>query len=136
MTQGMPISPVVHWASRADTLALEIALDVGTVMIACVALGLLVDDSTHFLYRLREEADRTADTRHAVARAMNLSGRPIVFTSIVLSLGFLVLGFASFNPVINFGILASMVAVLGLVFDLVVLPALLGAIRPRIGTAQ
>jgi predicted RND superfamily exporter protein len=111
---------------------LDIPLDVGTVMLACVALGLVVDDTTHFLYRLKEQGRQTPDTREAIARAIDLSGRPIVFTSIVLTLAFSVLVLASFNPVTNFGILAGMVIVLALIFDLVVLPALVGYLRPKI----
>jgi predicted RND superfamily exporter protein len=60
---------------------------------------------------------------------MSLAGRPIVFTSIVLSLGFSVLVFGSFNPVTHFGVLAGMIVMLAVVFDLVVLPALVGALR-------
>ncbi|MFQ5665584.1 MAG: RND family transporter [Candidatus Binatia bacterium] len=105
---------------------LDIPLDVGTVMIAGVALGLVVDDTIHFLYRVREHVQQTRDARRALALAMRGCGRPIVFTSIVLSLGFSVLVLASFNPVIHFGILASVVILLALVFDLVVLPAALG----------
>ena len=111
---------------------LDIPLDVGTVMLAGVALGLVVDDTTHFLYRLKEQRREVSDVREAIARAMTLSGRPIVFTSLVLALGFPVLVLASFNPVTNFGILAGMVIVLALIFDLVVLPALVGFLRPSI----
>jgi predicted RND superfamily exporter protein len=60
---------------------------------------------------------------------MSFAGRPIVFTSIVLSLGFAVLFFGSFNPVANFGVLAALVIALALVFDLVVLPAIVGCFR-------
>jgi len=111
---------------------LGISIDVGTVMIAGVALGLVVDDTTHFLYRLREQRTCAADTHDAIARSMNLTGRPIVFTSIVLSLGFSVLVLASFNPVVNFGILAGILIMLALFFDLVVLPALVGTFGTRI----
>jgi predicted RND superfamily exporter protein len=108
---------------------LGIALDVGTVMIAGIALGLVVDDSTHFLYRLKEERKGVADNRQAIAGAMTLVGRPIVFTSIVLSLGFSVLVLGSFNPVTHFGVLAGMVIALAVFFDLVVLPAIVGLLR-------
>jgi hypothetical protein len=108
---------------------LGIPLDVGTVMIAGVALGLVVDDTTHFLYRFKEQRRRGADTREAIARAIHLTGRPIIFTSIVLALGFSVLILASFNPVVNFGILAGLVIALAVFFDLVVLPALVGSLR-------
>jgi predicted RND superfamily exporter protein len=111
---------------------LGIALDVGTVMIAGIALGLVVDDSTHFLYRLKEERKGVADNRQAIAGAMTLVGRPIVFTSIVLSLGFSVLVLGSFNPVTHFGVLAGMVIALALFFDLVVLPAIVGLLRSSV----
>jgi predicted RND superfamily exporter protein len=110
---------------------LGIPLDVGTVMIAGVALGLVVDDTTHFLYRFKEQRRHGADTREAIAGAINLTGRPIIFTSIVLALGFSVLILGSFNPVVNFGILAGLVIALAVFFDLVVLPALVGSLRRR-----
>jgi predicted RND superfamily exporter protein len=111
---------------------LRIPLDVGTVLIAGVALGLVVDDTTHFLYQLKRQRRRATDTHAAIARAMNRTGRPIVFTSVVLSLGFLVLVFASFSPLVNFGILASVVILLALVFDLIVLPAMVGILGSKL----
>ncbi len=108
---------------------LHIPLDVGTVMIACVALGLVVDDTIHFLSNLKLETTHTPDTRVALAATVLATGRPIIFTSLVLSLGFLVMTLASFNPIIHFGILSGMVILLAMVFDLVVLPALLGFVK-------
>ena len=63
---------------------------------------------------------------------MRLSGRPIIFTSIVLSLGFSILVLASFSPLVNFGILASVIILLALVFDLIVLPAMIGILGTRL----
>jgi predicted RND superfamily exporter protein len=117
------------------TLALmpvfDIALDVGTVMIAGVTLGLIVDDTIHFLYRFKAEAQQRGDVRNAIAHTMHRTGRPIIYTSVILSLGLLVLGFASFRPVIYFGVLSSLVVVLAVLFDLVVLPAILGFVGMR-----
>jgi len=110
---------------------LGISLDVGTVMIAGVALGLIVDDTIHFLYRFRMEMRDAESATDAVQAAMKATGRPIVSTSLILGLGFLVLIFASFNPVIHFGILTTGVILLALVFDLLVLPALLVLLRWR-----
>jgi len=88
------------------TLALmpffNIALDVGTVMIAGVALGLVVDDSIHFLTRLKLNLQLENSTHPAIASAIEKTGRPIIFTSIILSFGFTVLTLASFNPVHSF----------------------------------
>jgi uncharacterized protein len=103
---------------------LKIPLDVGTVMIAGVALGLVVDDTIHLLARLRIETDRSGDIQGALAATLKSVSRPIVFTSLVLSIGFLVLLFASFRPVIHFGVLASIVIIMALVFDLLVTPAI------------
>jgi predicted RND superfamily exporter protein len=108
---------------------LGIALDVGTVMIASVALGLIVDDTIHFMYRLKAEAVSAHDMPEAIALALHESAGPIIHTSLVLSAGFAVLIFASFNPVVHFGVLASTVTLLALGFDLVVLPALMGFVR-------
>ena len=110
---------------------LRIHLDIGTVMIAGVALGLVVDDTIHFLSRLKSETKQTNDIKTAIANVINITGRPIVFTSIVLILGFLVLVFASFNPIIHFGILSCTVILLAVVFDLIVLPAVIGFVVPK-----
>lgn len=108
-----------------------INLDVGTVMIAGVALGLIVDDSIHLLYRFGLESTDAPDTRSAMARSIRKIGRPLIITSIVLCLGLSVLTFASFQPVIHFGKLTAIVIALALVFDLVVLPAMVGFLRIR-----
>lgn len=105
---------------------LGIPLDVSTVMIAVIALGLVVDDTIHLLTRLKAEVERAPGTRRALRRALTAVGRPIIYTSVALSLGFLVLVFASFNSMIHFGVLSATVIALALAFDLVVLPALVG----------
>ncbi len=109
-----------------------IALDPGTVMIGSMALGLVVDDTVHFLVRLRRNL-ATADLETAIAGAMRQTGRPIIFTSLILSLGFLTLIAGSFNPNISFGLVSAVVIVLAVVADLVMLPAALIVFRPRLG---
>lgn len=105
---------------------LNIPLDVGTVMIAGVALGLIVDDTIHFLARFKRELTAAKDTQEAIARALTHTSRPIIYTSVILGFGILVLAFASFKPVVNFGLLLSVVIFLALLFDLLVLPAIIG----------
>jgi hypothetical protein len=113
-------------------------LDIGTTMPAIITLGLVVDDSIHFLSRLSLGMNRTRDIKAAIAHSMKHTGRPIVFTSIVLGLGFLALLPAKFVPAANFGILSAIVIAAALIFDLVVLPAVMGFLlsgrsRPRAG---
>ncbi|RMF21654.1 MAG: hypothetical protein D6760_09040, partial [Deltaproteobacteria bacterium] len=107
---------------------LGIALDVGTVMIASVALGLIVDDTIHLLYCLKREARAGGSAAEAMGRAVLDAGRPVVYTSVVLALGFSVLTLASFAPVTHFGALAAVVVVVALACDLVLLPAVVGLV--------
>lgn len=108
-----------------------IPLDVGTVMIAGVALGLVVDDSIHLLSRIKRQLHGVGNHHEAMRLAILETGRPIVFTSVALASGFLILVLASFNPIINFGILSCIVITLALLFDLLVLPALFGLSRQK-----
>ena len=108
-----------------------IHLDVGTVTIASIILGLVVDDSIHFLYRIREELPRCRDTAEAILVSIRSVGKPIFSTSVILALGFWVLCLASFKPNINFGLLSGTAIVLALLADLIVLPAAIILLKPR-----
>ncbi|RMD81033.1 MAG: hypothetical protein D6815_12800 [Candidatus Dadabacteria bacterium] len=114
---------------------LGIALDVGTVMIASVALGLIVDDTIHLLYCLKREARAGGSAAEAMGRAVLDAGRPVVYTSVVLALGFSVLVAASFAPVTHFGVLAAVVVMVALACDLVLLPAVVGLVGLGRGAA-
>ncbi|MFQ6115496.1 MAG: MMPL family transporter [bacterium] len=85
---------------------------------------------------MKFETKRTDDFKSSLANAMCSTGRPIIFTSVVLSLGFLVLVLASFNPLVHFGILLFILILLALVFDLIVLPAMMGFVGSRSGNQQ
>ncbi len=100
-----------------------VPLDPGTVMVGCVALGLVVDDTIHMLVRIRRHRTAGATVPDALAGAMADTGRAIIITTIVLASGFGTLLVASFVPAAHFGLITSGVVVLALVCDLVVLPA-------------
>ena len=110
-----------------------IPLDPGTAMIASIALGLVVDDSVHFLHRLRTHLAAGASLEAAIHSTVTGTGRPIITTSVVLAAGYSVLGLGSFNPNVHFGVVTAVVIVLALLCDLVMLPAALLVIRPRFG---
>ncbi|MEZ4473783.1 MAG: MMPL family transporter [bacterium] len=102
----------------------DIPLDPGTIMIGSMALGLVVDDTVHFLVRLRRSlAD--APMAPAIERTMAQTGRPIIVTSVVLALGFATLGFGSFTPNVAFGVVSAVVILVALLADLLLLPAVL-----------
>lgn len=115
---------------------LDLALDPATVMIAGVALGIAVDNAIHFLACYRRERRAGRSREKAVEETLHAAGRPMVITSLVAVLGFLVLGFSDFVPLIHFGMLTALTMGAALVADLVLLPALLVIRRPRTtGTA-
>ena len=107
---------------------LGIRLDVATVTISAIVLGLVVDDTTQFLYRFRHESQRHESVTEAVSATIQGVGRPMTITTIVLGLGFTVLGFAAIKSVAWFGILLATALFSALISDLLVIPALLVAL--------
>ncbi len=103
----------------------DIALDPATVMIAGIALGIAVDDTIHLLeaYMRHRRAGAGADA--AVDESLQTVGRAMMRTSVVATLGFLVLCFSEFLPLLYFGLFTAVAMVAAMVADLVVLPALL-----------
>ncbi|MGE4652160.1 MAG: efflux RND transporter permease subunit, partial [Myxococcota bacterium] len=91
--------------------ALNFSLDPGTVMIASIALGLVVDDTVHFIVRFQRQRASGTTTEAAVAHTVRTAGRPIILTSLVLLGGFGVLAFSSFNPNVHFGLISAVVVV-------------------------
>ncbi|MFQ5514692.1 MAG: RND family transporter [Myxococcota bacterium] len=109
-----------------------IRLDVVTVMVASVALGIIVDDTIHLTsaYLRGLEAGRSPEA--ALGDAMRVAGRPIVFTSLILVGGFSVLALSDFQPTAHFGIMVGLTVATALLADLVILPAaLIAFVRER-----
>ncbi len=104
---------------------LDMPLDGLTVMIACIAIGIGVDDTIHYLVHLRREMRAGADLGTAMTRTIGSVGRAIVFTSVVLALGFGVFCTSDFVGTRNFGLLTALTVLVALVADLLVLPAAL-----------
>jgi hypothetical protein len=110
-----------------------VLLDVATVMVASIMLGLVVDDTTHYLARYRlewrsmtpEEREDPEARAGAAIRTGVGTGRAITTTSIILACGFWVSLFGSFQPNINFGLMGGAATVIAMVCDLVALPAVI-----------
>jgi len=100
-----------------------------TATLAAVVLGLVVDDSVHFLHRLRREQAAGGELSERVRRAAHGTGRAMVMTTFVLVGGLSVLGFATITTLVWFGWLMAIALVLALLSDLVLLPAVLGLRR-------
>ena len=106
-----------------------ITLNVATVMIACIALGIAVDDTIHYLSRYGSEIRQGRNGREAMKITMLGAGRGMVFTSLVITGGFLVLCFSSFHTNRAFGILTAITMASAIFADLFLLPVLLRLFR-------
>lgn len=112
---------------------LDIPIESATVAIAAVVLGLAVDDTLHFLGRYRALEPTTAASE-AAARTLEATAGAHVLSSGVLAAGFGACGLSGFVPVSRFGALVAAALGAALLADLVLLPALLSALRggPRV----
>ncbi len=107
-----------------------IPLDMGTVLIASVAIGLAVDDTIHFIARFRHLFDKYHNYEKAISETIQTTGVPLTITSVVLFFGFGVLIISTFKPIMYFGILAAITMISALIGDLFVLPALIKIFKP------
>jgi uncharacterized protein len=104
---------------------LGIPLSVATSLIASVAIGLAVDDTIHYLVRYNSEFKKDLDKDRAMRETILAVGRPILYTSLTIGIGFSVLLFSHFQPTAVFGLLMVITSVSALVGDLILLPTLM-----------
>jgi hypothetical protein len=103
---------------------LRIPLDLMTITIAAIAMGIAVDDTIHYIHRYLEELEG-ASSEEAVERSHGSVGYALLYTSLIITLGFSLLAFSDFVPSILFGLLTGFALVTAFVFDLTLLPVLL-----------
>jgi predicted RND superfamily exporter protein len=106
-----------------------IYLNLGTSLIAAIALGIAVDSTIHYMARLNLELRGETDQEEAIARTLRTVGAPIIYTTVALFLGFLTFAFSSFVPIQNFGVLSSVTMATALGANLILLPALLATAK-------
>ena len=102
-----------------------IPIDLATLLIASIVLGIAVDDTIHYLHQFRVVYEDTGDTEAAISHALHHAGRAMVNTTIVLAIGFSIYLLSSMANIRRFGTLVAMACVLALVADVIVVPALL-----------
>ena len=100
-------------------------LNLNTLMIGSIAIGLVVDDTMHFMYNFRRYFNSGMDPKRAVRYTLLGTGRAMFITSIVLCAGFLVLLAASLSTSIQFGIFTALIILLALLADFILAPALM-----------
>lgn len=106
-----------------------IPLNVGTSMVAAIALGICVDDTMHAMSRFHEELKRQPSREQALIAMVRAEATPIMATSIALSAGFAVFATSSFAPVSHFGLLSAMVILVALLATFVITPLLLSTTK-------
>lgn len=112
---------------------LDVPIRASTIIVFSVALGIAVDDTTHFVHRYREEVQKDGEGAAAIRRTVAATGRPIVLTSIILVAGFLVNGLSDFAAIVEFGMLSAVTLGLALVTELFLTPALLLLAKGKLG---
>ncbi len=109
---------------------MDIPLDIMTITIAAISIGIAVDDTIHYIYRFREEIKTDGDYIKTLHRCHNSIGHAMYYTSITIIIGFSILVFSNFWPTIYFGIFTSLAMLIALVAALTLLPYLLIIVKP------
>ena len=102
-----------------------IPLSMATSLIASIAIGLAVDDTIHYLVSYNREFKGDLNKEKALSNTVRHMGRPIIFTTLTIGLGFSVLMFSHFKPTAIFGLLMIITMFSALVADLILLPSLM-----------
>lgn len=108
---------------------LGVYLNLGTSLIATIALGIAVDSTIHFMTEFSRNARRDPNQRGALVRTMAEIGLPVCYTTAALLLGFLTFAASSFVPIREFGQLTAATLGAALLANLILLPALLATTR-------
>ncbi|MCB2184307.1 MAG: MMPL family transporter [Desulfobulbaceae bacterium] len=104
---------------------LNIPLDMMTVSIAAICIGIAVDDTIHYVFRIRIEYRKDNDYRAAVRRCHGSIGHALYYTTVCIALGFSILALSNFVPTIYFGLLTGFSMTVALMADLTLLPLLI-----------
>ena len=109
---------------------MNLPLDMMTITIAAITIGIAVDNSIHYIYRFREEYQTSKNYEAALIGAHNSIGRAIFFTSITIIFGFSILILSNFIPTILFGLFTGLAMLVALLAVLTLLPRLIILIKP------
>ncbi len=114
----------------------SIPLDMSSVMMASIAVGVGIDDAIHFLINYRRLRKMQIRVSEAVIQTISVTGRPIILTSLAIVGGLLILVAASFKPVMFFGLLISLALTGACLGTVLILPSWLlagDALKQRLG---
>jgi predicted RND superfamily exporter protein len=113
---------VMGWAN--------IPMDMMTITIAAITIGIAVDNGIHYIYRFREEYALTNDYVKTMRICHSSIGKAVFYNTLTIIVGFSILVFSNFNPTIYFGVLIAAAMFIALVAALTVLPKLILLWKP------
>ena len=106
-----------------------IPLDVMTVTVAAVSIGMGVDNTIHYIFRFKKEFLESKDYLKSTKNTHATIGRALFYTSTTIVLGFLVLATSNFSPTVFFGIFTSLSMIMAIIGSLFLLPVLLTKLK-------
>jgi predicted RND superfamily exporter protein len=109
---------------------LGIPLDMMTITIAAITLGIAVDNTIHYIHRFQKEFKMDQNYLASMHRCHGSIGKAMYYTSVTITLGFSILALSEFMPTIYFGLLTGAAMVVALVGALTLLPLLILVFRP------
>ena len=109
---------------------LNIPLDMMTITIAAITIGIAVDNSIHYIYRFKEEFSKINDYKKTLILCHSTVGKAILNTSITIIFGFSILVLSNFIPTIYFGIFTGLAMLLAMISVLTLLPSLILVMKP------
>ena len=109
---------------------LGIPLDMMTITIAAITIGIAVDNSIHYIYRFKEEYTKNKNYEQTIRLCHSTVGIAILNTSITIIFGFSILILSNFIPTIYFGIFTGIAMLLAMISVLTLLPNLILTIKP------
>jgi predicted RND superfamily exporter protein len=114
----------------------SIPLNMFTMLVASIAIGLSVDNTIHFMYNFRKYYEKSGDIEDAVRNALNTAGRALLTTTVVLSIGFFIFMFASMKNLFEFGLFTGIAIILALASNFFMAPALLTLVIGKTNQTQ
>lgn len=108
----------------------KIPLDLMTITIAAISVGIAVDNSIHFVHRFKDEFLLNNDYAKSIKIAIDNVGQAMFYTTLVVTVGFLIMVFSNFVPTMYFGVLTALAMVTALISNLIMLPLLISKTKP------
>ena len=109
---------------------MKVPLDIMTITVAAISVGMAVDNTIHYLHRFKLEFKKTQNYELSMQNSHRTIGRAMSYTSMIIIIGFLVLVTSNFNPTVYFGLFVSLAMFMALTGALTLLPKLLIALKP------